>query len=314
MSERYTNHYRILGLRREAGWLELRQAYKTLVNIWHPDRFQQDARQRQLAEEKTKEITQSYKELAEYYRTFGALPHALHAAQTAVPEEYVAPPAENFQDAPPVRETHYQEPDQNDVPPPLEHPAGPSKFTTRALAIATLVFVVYFLSQDFPPNSPSGPRKEANHSEPAIDAKKDTKAGLPAASEPAEDADSDKERFFTVGASLGEVYSIQGVPTRTETDVWYYGKSKVFFEKGKVVRWEEDPDNPLRAVFNPGEDKIHANFIGKGSTKSQVLAIQGAPDRDAGDVWDYGTSRIYFDDGHVKGWDESPFNPLKVHR
>ena len=66
MSDRYTSHYHILGIGPEASWDELRQAYKSLVNIWHPDRFQQDARRRKLAEEKTKEITQSYQVLAEY--------------------------------------------------------------------------------------------------------------------------------------------------------------------------------------------------------------------------------------------------------
>jgi len=315
MSKRYINHYRILGLRQEAGWLELRQAYKSLVNIWHPDRFQQDARQKQVAEEKTKEITQSYKELAEYYRTYGALPHALRAPQRTAPENVVAPSAEDFPDIPLEHETPYSEPVPDDAPTSAEtHSEGQPRFTSRAITVAALAFAVYFLAQLLPSDAPQQRHQQENRSEPAVDVKRETEVTPPAETEPADDTDNDKHRLFTVGASLGEVYSIQGVPTKTEPDVWYYGKSKVFFAKGKVVRWEQNPDNPLRAALNPGENKIHAIFIGKGSTKAQVLAIQGAPDRDAGDVWDYGTSRIYFDDGHVKGWDESPFNPLKVHR
>lgn len=132
-----------------------------------------------------------------------------------------------------------------------------------------------------------------------------------------EDADhrtSDDGKYFTFGMSLGEVYAIQGVPTKTDHDIWYYGSSKVYFAEGKVQRWEESPDNPLRTSIKPGTEKMNAEFFGKGSSKKEVLAVQGAPERDAENVWDYGVSRVYFDNDRVKGWDESPLNPLRVRQ
>lgn len=317
MSDRYLNHYRILGLRPEAGWLELRQAYKSLVNIWHPDRFQHDAQKQRLAEEKTKEITQSYKELAEYYKHYGALPQVFD-----VPEQPVAEQAAPVAEDPPEQQPDTASPDvvpEIDVSVSAPEPGdNKSRFVSRAIAAAVLIFVVYLILPPTQPNDTGSQPQSGNPPGQESDTQSDPG---PSPSSPAVEPVPEKETkdtgdtgsVFTVGTSLGEVYAIQGVPTKTEPDVWYYGKSKVYFAKGKVVRWEESPENPLQAELNPGMDKTRLTFFDKGSTKKQVLAIQGAPDRDAGDVWDYGVSRVYFEDGRVKGWDDSAFNPLKVH-
>ncbi len=318
MSDRYLNHYRILGLRPEAGWLELRQAYKSLVNIWHPDRFQHDAQKQRLAEEKTKEITQSYKELAEYYKHYGALPQVFDVPEAPPVVEEAAPAANDTPEPQPDAANQDTAPEVDLSAPAPEYGEKKSRFASRAIAAAVLVLIVYLL---LPPTQHNGAGDQSRGGNPPGQ-ESDTQSdpgptpSFPAV-EPAPEKESkdtgDTGSFFTVGTSLGEVYAIQGVPTKTDPDVWYYGKSKVYFAKGKVVRWEESPENPLRAELNPVMDKIRMAFFGKGSTKKQVLAIQGAPDRDAGDVWDYGVSRVYFEDGRVKGWDDSAFNPLKVH-
>src|SRR3990172_12279679 len=89
MTEHYLKNYRILGIPPGASWKQLRQTYKKLVNVWHPDRYQQNARKKRQAEEKTKEITRAYKELAEYHKKFGVLPLAdepeTHEAEDAPP-------------------------------------------------------------------------------------------------------------------------------------------------------------------------------------------------------------------------------------
>lgn len=310
MSERYINHYRILGLPPEAGWLELRQAYKTLVNIWHPDRFQQDASQQKLAEDKTKEITQCYHELAQYYKKYGALPRMLDRSQITAPED-TTPPAEDFPDVQSESETQDASPALDEVTQPPE-PGGRPKFASRAMAAGILSFIVYFIAQTMQTDGPQEQHRDKNRMEQTEKMQNDADSNPPVASEPAVNADNGK--FFTVGTSLREVQTIQGIPTKTEPDIWYYGDSKVYFANGKVVRWAESPSHPLRAELDPEVNKTRMEIFGKGSTKKQVLAIQGPPDRDTGDVWDYGVSRVYFDNGRVKGWDESPFNPLKVHQ
>lgn len=53
----------ILELQPGASMDELNQAYKDLVNIWHPDRFSNNPRLKQRAEEKLKEVNQAYEAL-----------------------------------------------------------------------------------------------------------------------------------------------------------------------------------------------------------------------------------------------------------
>jgi len=50
----------ILELDRDATMDEAKRAYKDLVNIWHPDRFSNNPRLRQKAEDKLKEINEAY--------------------------------------------------------------------------------------------------------------------------------------------------------------------------------------------------------------------------------------------------------------
>jgi curved DNA-binding protein CbpA len=57
------NHaYEILGLKPGASQGQVKQAYRKLVKIWHPDRFA-DPQQKQQAEEKIKEINVAYNKL-----------------------------------------------------------------------------------------------------------------------------------------------------------------------------------------------------------------------------------------------------------
>ncbi len=52
--------YQLLGLEPGASPEQVRQAYRDLVKVWHPDRFSHDARLRQIAQEKLKEINGAY--------------------------------------------------------------------------------------------------------------------------------------------------------------------------------------------------------------------------------------------------------------
>ena len=80
------------------------------------------------------------------------------------------------------------------------------------------------------------------------------------------------------------------------------------------MRWEESSDFPLRVTITPEMGKSDTRFFGEGSSKEEVLAAQGAPDHDAGNSWDYGLSRVYFENNRVKGWNETPHNPLRIRQ
>ncbi|BAV34034.1 hypothetical protein SCL_1731 [Sulfuricaulis limicola] len=295
MTENFLKNYRTLGVQPGVSWKQLRQAYKKMVNAWHPDRFQQDVRQKRLAEEKTKEITQSYKELANYYMKFGVLPLPVEQETSPVTGESTVPAGPTKD---PAAEAGIPEP-------AAAASAGESRpwiSRQRARIIASLALIgsVYYLWQYTPWEPGNHALVEAG---PVIQA--------PTAAPEQEDV-TPPAKHFTTGSSLGEVYAIQGVPTRTENNVWHYGNSKIYFAAGKVIGWEESMDSPLRVSLVPGQTADDNRYFGKGSTKAEVLAAQGAPDRDAGNVWEYGASQIYFEGDRVREWQEAPLYPLRV--
>lgn len=295
MTDDHLKNYLILGIQPGTGWRQLRQAYKKLVNAWHPDRFQQDPRQKKLAEEKTKEITQSYKKLAEYYKKFGVLP---------LPAEEKSPPAA---DERVTASTATGEPPPIVVVPkpvtattPAQVPAGWISQPRILTIVAAGIFGLAYLTWQAVPREklPSG---DGRNTKISHEVQRNGSADTPAA-----------EKRFTTGASMGDVYAIQGVPSKTENGIWYYGNSRIYFVKGKVTHWEEYVDNPLRVEIAPDKEKIKARLFGKGSSKQEVLEVQGTPDRDSGSVWDYGVSRVYFEKDRVSGWHEAQYNPLRV--
>ncbi len=300
MTENYVKNYRILGIPPGASWKQLRHAYKKLINVWHPDRFQQDVRQRKLAEDKTKEITQSYKELAEYHKKFGILPLPAEEEKPVIAESRTDPsgtvnnPAVgviNMDSAAVVATARI-----------LKHRM--SRRSARIIAATALIGAVYIIWQVVPSERQDTPRSKADYGGQATYGRQNDDSI----------SASQGEKRFTFGSSLGDVYAIQGVPTRTENDIWYYGNSKVYFSNGRVVHWEESTDSPLRTDIVRGIEKPNATHFGRGSSKQEVLAAQGTPDRDFGSAWDYGLSRVYFEKDRVTGWQESPINPLRIRR
>lgn len=69
------NSFRILEVEYGASMEEVKQGYKDLVRVWHPDRFTQDPRLRKKAEDKLKEINRAYSDLMDFFsRTMTLMP------------------------------------------------------------------------------------------------------------------------------------------------------------------------------------------------------------------------------------------------
>jgi len=61
--------YQILEVSPTATWEEVRQSYREMVKVWHPDRFQDDEKFKQRATRKVQDINEAYRTLEAYYQT-----------------------------------------------------------------------------------------------------------------------------------------------------------------------------------------------------------------------------------------------------
>jgi len=85
--EDFSKYYQLLGLASGASPAEVKQAYRDLVKVWHPDRFAHDERLRLKAQEQLKEINGAYEILmAQAFETSTA------AEPSVEPEAEVVPP------------------------------------------------------------------------------------------------------------------------------------------------------------------------------------------------------------------------------
>ena len=298
--DRHTKNYELLGIRPGDSWKKLRDRYKSAVRKWHPDRFTQGNSERGVAEEKTKEINRAYRELQEHYQQYGTLP--LDALQPAPPrpDKVATPPSSPHRTTATASATDQRawEPASNNA---RKKSAG-NRLRFGLALIGLLLAGYFFLAPE-------------ENELPVNTHFVDSSIAMPSAriDQTPQKAAS---RNFTTGSSLGEVHSVQGIPTRIDGEIWYYGDAKVFFKNVKVSHWVDSADLRLLVQSNH-ESQIHEAavlYFDKGSTKAEVRALQGAPLREADKVWDYGSSRVYFDRDKVVGWSESPLDPLHIKR
>jgi len=280
----YSNCYAVLGVTPDTDWNTLRARYKRLIGQWHPDRFATDATSKAVAEERSKEITLSYKALEKYRQVHGVLPRIPGAPRTPEPVAEPSSAAGKRAEAPSTtQESVFREPAER----------KPSRANRAAAVVLALATAGYFAYASFDAATPEEPAKTANAS--------------PSRRPPAE------RREISIGSTLGEVYEAQGVPTSTEGEVWNYGKSQIRFARGRVVSWIEHPDDPLQISRNLANPPAERRF-GLGATKEEVRLRQGAPVAETDTVWDYTWIRVYFDRDRVVRWEESPAQLFQAPR
>ncbi len=305
MNDLFRTSYRHLDVEPGSSWQEVRQAYKRCVKKWHPDHFHNnDAKTQSIAAEKIKEINCAFDLLSQHYRAHGALPLSWEPPATLPPDtESAAAGAVETVQRPVSRASDNADEDYHQ--PPEEEKKHIGAFT-RLVFVLLLGWLGYtlWLAPDGPTEPPPVPSQA-----PAVIASPSVDTANRNQPDPAQ-----PKHYFTYGSTVGDVYAIQGIPTKTTDNLWYYGNSKVYFSGGKVTKWEDDPANPLNANADMSATRITATAFGVGSTKAQVRVIQGEPLREWPNVWEYGTSKVYFDGDHVSGWYDSTLNPLQVHK
>jgi hypothetical protein len=117
--------------------------------------------------------------------------------------------------------------------------------------------------------------------------------------------------YVTVGSTYKAVYAIQGTPTWATDRIWEYGGSRLYFKEGCVIGWDIWPGSPLKVQLLPltPMNPVPTSFT-VGSTKDEVLAVQGTPTRVSERLWEYGASRVFFTDNRVTRWEVWPGSPL----
>jgi hypothetical protein len=74
--------FEILELHHAATEAEARQAYKDIVNVWHPDRFYSNPRLKQKAEKKLKEVNEAYEMIKVFFQHDGHDGSKIHETVT----------------------------------------------------------------------------------------------------------------------------------------------------------------------------------------------------------------------------------------
>ncbi len=121
--------------------------------------------------------------------------------------------------------------------------------------------------------------------------------------------------YVTVGLTQDEVMAIAGTPVSSSEDRLVYKGAEIDFSGGKVAGWKIDPfTSPIRVKLWPDAPvDTSLQFFSAGSTKNDVLVVQGSPTSFTQDRFGYGTSEVYFQNDRVVSWKNDPMSvPLRV--
>lgn len=319
--------YELLGLQPGAASEDVRRAYRELAKRWHPDRYSDAPPWARLrAEEKFKDLQQAYQRI---------LSRPL-------------PPESSPKEA--TQKKHHRAPPQRASSPDAKTPSSRSvklfpwlwvnKLRKWAGVVAVGVVVALWGLLAF---REEGSRlwKWGKSQKPEISVSQDQQVKAPSALKlssklqnllsasgrtPVQDlnileanpstsqAPASTQTTFGLGSTERDVLRAQGPPDRRSAGRWSYGLSEVRFQGGRVVGYDNF-DGRLRVLVKPtkvfASDDEADGFFTLGSTKDEVLHIQGTPTGIRGSVWYYGFSSIRFVEDRVAAYDNF-FGNLKV--
>jgi hypothetical protein len=347
-----------LGLDMNASDAQIEDSYRTLVKVWHPDRFQTDPKMRLAAEEKLKEINSAH----EFLMSEEA-PRPEPRPKPKPPEPQAAP----LDEEPPQDAIDEPEPEpgletaeirrilkrkrQNKIwLPKFLLQAG---FAVGAIAMVAVLWLVVDSILMANPRT-AGPWEQYKaelgrdlHAEGLriwsnatdnLHGKKDanatgstapqspTPAPQPVAPPPpANNAEASRpasgpphikvgdtrraaQPYVTSGLTPLEVLAILGTPTSSSGEKMFYKGSEIDFRNGRVAGWKVDLQSaPIRVKLWPSAAPAPGlTQFARGSSKSEVIALQGTPTLFSDNKFGYGNSVVFFQNDRVVGWQEDP--------
>lgn len=326
-----------LGLTPHATTDEIEDTYRTLVKVWHPDRFAHDPRLRNDAEEKLKEINGAH----DYLLANPKQAPPRHTEKPSIPERPFVSSDFDFEgeETDEIRRILRRR-EKSKVPLVLLRVgfalgaiafvailwlAGDSflssnQFTARAWDQLKLEVkhdaAVHFESsssssqtQPVPAPPPSPTVAAEAPSSPAVPKEK-----LSSPQRPTQHTSGAKP-YITAGLTPAEVISVLGDPTSSSGEKMFYKRSEIDFKNGQVAGWNVDPAAPIRVKLWSDTPSVPGlDTFGVGSSKSEVIAIQGTPTLFSDNDFGYGNSHVFFQNNHVTSWKDSGSIPLRVAR
>jgi DnaJ domain len=349
------DYYRTLDIRPDATQAEIKDAWNFSVKAFHPDKFAGSShRQQGIAHERTKAINEAYSVLsdpikrANYDREY----KQRTGTKSAAASHSSPPPARDTATAgpnsPPPQWTPPRQSPQSVSRKPKSRswfwgPAGRPRYAWvlyLGFAIAAVLFVLAYLPtppvtqrpQNTSPRrsdifeqlaesreSPPGPWLafqspnraiasptliEIRRAEPVNPTPIEIRRAKPL-NEP-----RPQSPYFTIGSTKNDVLRIQGSPDSFTDNMFWYGTSFVGFQGDRVVSWSNG-FLKLKAQLLPRPGTNAPPFFTVGSSKDEVLAVQGTPDSFTDNMFWYGTSFVGFQGDRVVSWSNG-FPKLKA--
>ena len=238
--------YQILGITGECDWQTIRKKYKSLIQQHHPDRFKENTPEHIASQKSIREFNAAYKTISDYY----ALNHCLP------PSEKLTPPLP-ANDSKSIRKKR----------PPVSQQRTTKKANTRrakpvkrilASSLLTVILIIFIYQSFDEASSENGQEKNIEKSMEIsnINALNNIKSPVETP-DVIQQSKEQSDLSYSLGASLGEVISIEGEPTSIEGSTWHYGKSSLTFSKGVVSGWHRHPDHPLKLRVTSTPSIIH---------------------------------------------------------
>ncbi|MBV1880915.1 MAG: J domain-containing protein [Pseudomonadales bacterium] len=242
--------YLNLGLNPGSPWEDIRQSYKKLAQLNHPDRYKEGSREQEEALMRFKLIAEAYQALSEVFQEKVAeqdIEVQLSPVVTSNSEEELPKPTIKI-----AKKKH--SPD-TEVKPSSKLLRSPTHKTIgNALLVTTILGVIWFAlhksSEPAELNSEELQRIESIRLEAELKASRDktNDTSLPQEILHSEPNHSPAKAIvtFTYGSTMTTVLAAQGTPTLNHGTIWIFGDSRVVFDKrGKVTDWQSHPNNPL---------------------------------------------------------------------
>lgn len=330
----------VLDLPFDASQAQIKQAYHLLVKVWHPDRFQTDAKLKSAAEEKLKAINAAYISL-----TSGE-PQPRRARprpQAPLEPTYTAPSSAPSATPQPRR---FRFGALGRFAATLATFGAIQRLLVLACGLGMSALLLHYIDTELAADpSTAGvyaglksgmvrqlaePRQRAWDSiesafhrlHPPSTASAAPIAPPDATPVPAPGARPQPasihatrktavvqlQSYITTGLTRDEVLSIAGPPQSSSEDQIIFKGAEIDFKNGQVSGWKIDSSvSSLHVKLWPSPQTDRTlRIFSVDSTKDDVLVVQGTPSILADDKFAYGKSEIYFRNNRVVSWKDDP--------